>query len=46
LDRKPSDRLGFKDDVNEVINHPFFKDIDFSKLQRREIPAPYKPSTE
>lgn len=32
LDRDPWRRLGYKEDVNEIINHPFFKEVDFDKL--------------
>jgi hypothetical protein len=32
LDRDPSKRLGYKEDVNEIVNHPFFKDVDFDAL--------------
>ena len=39
-------RLGSKGDFNEIINHPFFRDVDFEKLLKKEIPAPYKPSIE
>lgn len=28
---------------DEIIAHPFFKDIDFKKLLRKEIEAEYKP---
>ncbi len=37
LDRKASTRLGSNGDVNEILSHPFFADIDFDKLQRKEI---------
>jgi serum/glucocorticoid-regulated kinase 2 len=46
LDRKASTRLGSNGDVNEVVSHPFFSDIDFDKLQRKEIKPPYMPSAE
>jgi hypothetical protein len=46
LDRNPANRIGAKGDVNEIINHPFFKDVDFDKLQKKLIEAPYKPSVE
>jgi hypothetical protein len=38
--------LGSREDANEVINHPFFKEIDFDKLVKKEFEAPYKPSAE
>lgn len=32
MDRNPMTRLGSKDDVNDIVNHPFFADMDFAKL--------------
>jgi hypothetical protein len=29
--------------VEEVLGHPFFKDIDREKLLSKEIEAPFKP---
>ena len=46
LDRNASTRLGSKGDVNDVISHPWFADIDFDALFRREIVPPYKPDPE
>ena len=28
------------------MNHPFFKDIDFEKLEKRELLSPYIPKPE
>ena len=38
LDRNPKSRLGSKD-KNELKNDPFFKDINWDRMQRKE----YKP---
>jgi hypothetical protein len=27
LNRNPEERLGFKNDVDEVLGHPWFKDL-------------------
>lgn len=43
LDRNAASRLGAKGDVNEIISHPWFSDIDFEALLRKEILPPYKP---
>jgi len=43
LNRDPTKRLGSKDDVNDIKIHPFFKDISWDKLYRKEIDPPYKP---
>jgi len=39
LDRDPKTRLGGK----AVKEHPFFEDIDWETLDRRQIEAPWKP---
>ena len=46
LDRNASTRLGSKGDINDVISHPWFSDIDFDALSRKEIVPPYKPDHE
>lgn len=42
LTRDVEKRLGSRSS-EDVKKHPFFKDIDFEKLERREIEAPWKP---
>merc|ERR1712154_478894 len=45
LERDPKKRLGSSDlDVKEIERHPFFKDLSFDKLYKKEIEAPYKPN--
>ena len=36
-----SKRLG--KNIEDIKNHEFFKDIDWIKLEKKEIPPPYKP---
>jgi serine/threonine protein kinase len=44
LTRDPEKRLGSgSEGTNEVKRHSFFKDIDWSKLEKKEIEAPFKP---
>ncbi|XP_054282176.1 ribosomal protein S6 kinase alpha-5-like isoform X2 [Macrosteles quadrilineatus] len=44
LVKDPRQRLGGgEDDAEEVKRHPFFKDIDWDKLARKEVPAPLVP---
>ena len=31
--------------MNELKQHPYFKEIDWEALKLREAPAPYKPTT-
>jgi len=46
LDRNPLTRLGSQNDVFDIISHPFFEGIEFDKLCKKEIEAPYKPAPE
>jgi len=41
----PRFRLG-KDGVREVMNHPWFSKVNWSKLKKRNIPPPYLPSVQ
>jgi len=44
LTRDVERRLGSgPDGSNNVKKHPFFKDIDFDKMERKELEAPFKP---
>jgi len=46
LERSPQKRLGGgPEDAEQVKLHSFFKDLDFGKLQRRELSPPFKPQT-
>ena len=36
-------RLGQKNDVDEVLDHPFFKGIDKEKLLNKQIEPPFLP---
>lgn len=42
LCKNPLYRLGAKG-VTEIKQHPFFRFVDWDKLAKREIPAPFKP---
>ena len=39
MDKEPKQRLGFND-KNEIKNHPFFQDIDFEKVLKKEYTPP------
>lgn len=43
LDRDPTSRLG-TNGYEEVMNHPWFSDIDFDELYNEELDAPYIPN--
>ncbi|EYC35961.1 hypothetical protein Y032_0953g3189 [Ancylostoma ceylanicum] len=46
LQKDKTKRLGYKGDFNEIKEHEFFKAIDWDKLLRREIKAPFVPRIE
>ena len=43
LQRDPERRLGCMEDREPIRSHPFFRVLDWYKLERREIPPPFKP---
>lgn len=42
IQRKPQNRLG-NNGPEEVMNHPFFADIDWNRLKRKMIEPPFTP---
>ena len=44
LDINPETRLGSKDDVKEILDHPWLKDINPISYLNKEIEAPFKPA--
>jgi len=43
LSKDPKDRLGFKNDVDEVLGHPWFADLDVNALVNKQIEVEFKP---
>jgi serine/threonine protein kinase SCH9 len=43
LNRNPKHRLGANRDAQELIEHPFFDDIDWDALAHKNIIPPFKP---
>ena len=44
MDRDPEQRIGSTtEDSNDIINHPFFADIDWDALHHKTLTAPYIP---
>lgn len=46
LCKNRNERLGKKDDENEIINHPWFKEIDMDELYAKSIKPPFIPKIE
>ncbi|XP_039254874.2 ribosomal protein S6 kinase alpha-5-like [Styela clava] len=42
LEKDPKKRLGSRN-ILDIKNHPFFSGLDWEKLAKRDIPAPFKP---
>lgn len=45
LNKKPQDRLGCSKETGfmDIVNHPFFKSIDWEMLEQKQVPPPHKP---
>ncbi|CAG8753788.1 17484_t:CDS:2, partial [Racocetra fulgida] len=44
LARNPHNRLGSHNDAEEIKNHPFFANIDWDALYRKQVSPPFKPN--
>ena len=45
MKRKPAERLG-TNGVEEVMAHPWLKDIDWSRMLGKKYPSPFLPNLE
>lgn len=45
LTKNPARRLGCQPGIGErqIKSHPFFRKIDWERLESKEIPAPFRP---
>lgn len=43
LNRNPKHRLGATDDAEELKRHPFFADVDWDALMKKNVVPPFKP---
>ena len=43
LKKDPKERLGIDGDVEAILRHPWFADIDREYLMQKKIEAPYMP---
>lgn len=46
LNRNPKHRLGCQRDALDLMEHPFFRDIDFEALSNKQLTPPFKPLVE
>ena len=46
LNKDRKQRLGQNNDVDDILLHPWFKDLDIDKLLKKKLPAPYVPTVE
>ncbi|KHJ84466.1 protein kinase domain protein [Oesophagostomum dentatum] len=46
LKKNEKERLGFKMDFKEIRDHPFFLPVNWDKLLRRQVRAPFIPRIE
>ncbi|GBB99293.1 hypothetical protein RclHR1_34740001 [Rhizophagus clarus] len=44
LARNPHSRLGSQNDAEEIKNHPFFANVDWDALYRKQVSPPFKPN--
>lgn len=43
LVRDPKDRIGYNDGIREIKKHSWFYGFDWDKLEKKLLPAPFKP---
>ena len=43
LEKQPENRLGTKEGIKEVLEHPWFSEIDLDQLHLKQIEPPFKP---
>jgi len=43
LNRDPAKRLGYESGANEILEHPFFDELDIDDLMEKKIKAEYIP---
>ena len=43
LTKDPRHRLGAKEGISEIINHPWIKELNYGKIILKKVPVPVKP---
>lgn len=46
LNKDRKQRLGQNNDVDDILLHPWFKDLDIDNLLKKKLPAPFVPKVE
>ena len=44
LIKEPENRIGSDGGIDQILNHPWFSDIDVKKLLNKELPPPFIPT--
>ena len=44
LDKNRHTRLGHNNDMDEILTHPFFADLNIEQLLAKQIQAPFVPT--
>ena len=45
LDKIPTTRLGSQNGAAEILEHPWFNDLDLNALEALQLTAPFHPNT-
>ena len=43
LKKHPSERLGSTNDIEEILGHPWFADVDIEALKKKQLDPEFKP---
>ncbi len=43
LQKNPNERLGSKSGIEEIVNHSFFKDVNYDSIEKKKIEEPFIP---
>ena len=46
LEKDPKQRLGCENDADDIVNHPWFADMDWEALMSRSMDSPFSPDME
>ena len=43
MEKDPTNRLGTREGLDEILKHPFFTSLNFEELVSKQIEPPFKP---